>query len=60
MSKNQSREFWRDYYQKNKRSLARSSKTCYHARKGKHVFWVKPPHNYNNYCINNNLKPKLF
>jgi len=59
MSKNQPKEFWRDYYQKNKRSLTRSSKTCYYARKGKHIFWVKPPPNYNNYCLMNNLKPKL-
>ena len=56
----QRKEYWHEYYIKNKKALKRSAKTVFHARYGKHVFWVKPPQNYIHFCKYNNLKPQLF
>ena len=56
----QQKEYWHGYYERNKRALKRSAKTVYYARTGTTVFWIRPPNNYIDFCIDNMLTPQLF
>ena len=56
----QRKEYWHGYYERNKRALKRSAKTVYYARKGKTIYWIRPPANYMEFCKINNLTPQLF
>ena len=56
----QEKSYWWDYYKRNGAALRRSARTVYYQRVGKTVFWIKPPTNYLEYCILNNLNPKIY
>jgi len=53
-------EYLKNYYIENHRSIKRTAKTNYWKRCGRHVYWIKPPQNYMDFCISNDLKPQLF